>query len=95
MLIHWRCSMGKAKRMKPEKLAEKLLKIRESLGFSQSEMVERLGYSDSFTRNYISAFELGTREPPLPVLLSYAKLAKISTDNLIDDNLNLNLSSKK
>ncbi len=81
--------MGKAKRMKPEKLAEKLLKIRESLGLSQSEMVDRLGYTDSFTRNYISAFELGTREPPLPVLLAYARLAGVSTDVLIDDEIDL------
>jgi transcriptional regulator with XRE-family HTH domain len=81
--------MGKAKRMKPEKLATKLLKIREDLGLSQSEMVEKLGYSDLFTRNYISAFELGTREPPLPVLLAYARLAKISTDFLIDDELEI------
>jgi transcriptional regulator with XRE-family HTH domain len=53
------------------------------------EMVDRLGYTDSFTRNYISAFELGTREPPLPVLLAYARFAKISTDVLIDDELDL------
>lgn len=79
--------MGKAKRMKPERLAEKLLRIRESLGLSQSEMVDRLGYVDSFSRNYISAFELGTREPPLPILLAYARLIKISTDVLIDDEL--------
>ena len=81
--------MGKAKRMKPERLAEKLLKIRLELGLSQSEMVDRLGFSDLFSRNYISAFELGTREPPLPVLLAYARLADISTDVLIDDELKL------
>jgi transcriptional regulator with XRE-family HTH domain len=81
--------MGKAKRMKPERLAEKLLKIREELGLSQGEMVVRLGYVDLFSRNYISAFELGTREPPLPVLLAYARLAKISTDVLIDDELEI------
>jgi len=81
--------MGKAKRMKPARLAEKLLQVRESLGLSQSEMVERLGFSDLFSRNYISAFELETREPPLPVLLAYARLAGISTDVLIDDELDL------
>ncbi len=77
--------------MKPEKL----LKIRENLGLSQSEMVAKLGYSDSFSRNYISAFELGTREPPLPVLLAYARLVEISTDVLIDDELDLKLSERK
>lgn len=94
MLFHWRISMGKAKRMKPDKLAEKLLKIRESLGLSQSEMVEKLGFSDLFSRNYISAFELGTREPPLPVLLAYARLTGISTDVLIDDASDLPKSQK-
>jgi hypothetical protein len=39
--------------------------------------------------NYISALKLGTREPPLPVLLAYAHLAGISTDVLIDDELDL------
>jgi transcriptional regulator with XRE-family HTH domain len=88
--------MGKAKRMKPERLAEKLLKIRESLGLSQSEMVDKLGFSGMFSRNYISAFELGTREPPLPVLLAYSRLVGIITDILIDDELDLpeKLSSK-
>ncbi len=81
--------MGKAKRMKPENLAEKLLKIRESLELSQSEMVVQLGFSEMFSRNYISAFELGTREPPLPVLLAYARLAGVSTDVLISDELKL------
>jgi len=81
--------VGKAKRMKPERLAEKLLQIREQLGLSQSEMVVRLGYEGSFSRNYVSAFELGTREPPLPVLLAYARLASVSTDVLIDDELDL------
>lgn len=90
MLIHWRFNpMGKAKRMKPEKLAGKLLKIRETLGLSQGEMVDRLGYTDSFTRNYISAFELGTREPPLPVLLAYARIAGVCLDVLADDSLTL------
>lgn len=84
--------MGKAKRIKPERLSEKLLQIRLKLELSQSEMVDRLGYTDSFSRNYISAFELGTREPPLPILLSYARLAGTSTDNLIDDELDLYLS---
>ena len=81
--------MGKAKKMKSERLAEKLLQVRESLGLSQSEMVYRLGFSDLFSRDYISAFELGTREPPLPVLLAYARLVGISTDVLIDDELDL------
>jgi transcriptional regulator with XRE-family HTH domain len=89
-ISHWRfLSMGKAKRMKPKRLADKLLQIREGLRLSQSEMVGRLGFSETFSRNYISAFELGIREPPLPVLLSYARLAGVCCDALIDDELDL------
>lgn len=77
--------MGKARRPKPERLSEKLLTIRERLGLSQNEMLRRLGYADEFSRNYISAFELGTREPPLPVLLQYARVANVYVDALIDD----------
>ena len=81
--------MGKATRSKPEKLAGKLLKIRLEIRLSQSEMAIRLGYEDKNLRNYISAFELGTREPPLTILLAYARLARISTDILIDDEVEL------
>ncbi|HEX8176452.1 MAG TPA: helix-turn-helix transcriptional regulator [Pyrinomonadaceae bacterium] len=78
-----------APRQKPERLAEKLLQIREALGLSQDGMLERLGLAEDFSRSRISAYELGNREPPLPVLLRYARLVGISTDVLIDDELDL------
>jgi transcriptional regulator with XRE-family HTH domain len=81
--------MGKAKRPRPVRLAEKLVTIRNSLGLSQNEMLNRLGLADEFGRNYISAFELGTREPPLPVLLEYARAAGVWLDVLADDGLDL------
>jgi len=37
----------------------------------------------------ISAYERGLREPDLLVLLRYAKVARVSTDVLIDDTRNL------
>ena len=37
----------------------------------------------------MSGYELGTKEPPLPVLLAYAHSVGISTDVLIDDDLDL------
>lgn len=52
-------------------------------------MLSRLGVADEFGRNYISAFELGTREPPLPVLLAYARAANVIVDALIDDDLDI------
>ncbi len=76
-------------RQKPERLAEKLKQIRLSLSLSQDGMLERLGLTEEFFRSRISAYELGNREPPLPVLLKYARLAGVSTDVLIDDELDL------
>lgn len=81
--------MGKAQRPRPARLAEKLVTIRNALGLSQNEMLNRLRLADEFGRNYISAFELGAREPPLPVLLRYAQVAGVWVDVLIDDDLDL------
>lgn len=79
-----------AKRPVPKKLAKKLLQIRMRLDLSQSEMVKALNYKASPLRPaQISQFETGRREPPLMVLLAYAKLAGISTDLLIDDKVSL------
>jgi transcriptional regulator with XRE-family HTH domain len=84
-----------APRQKPERLAEKLKQIRLSLGLSQDGLLERLGLAEDFVRSRISAYELGNREPPLPVLLRYARLVGISTDVLIDDEMDLPAKLKK
>ena len=79
-----------AKRPVPRKLAKKLAQIRANLGLSQTEMVNALHYKAfPLYPAQISQFESGRREPPLMVLLAYAKLANISTDDLIDDRVNL------
>lgn len=81
--------MGRAKRWKVEKLPEKLLKIREGLNLTQDELVKKLELEDKIYRNHISEYESGKREPPIPIVLAYARLAEISTDYLIDDGLDL------
>jgi transcriptional regulator with XRE-family HTH domain len=81
--------MGRVSREKPKRLAEKLLQIRNSLGLSQNQMLEKLGLNEKVFRSAVSGYELGTREPTLPILLKYARLAGISTDVLIDDELDL------
>jgi transcriptional regulator with XRE-family HTH domain len=81
--------MARIPRLKSERLPEKLLRIRLVLELSQNEMLRRLELEDKLSRTSISAYELGTGEPPLPVLLRYARLVNISTDVLIDDELNL------
>jgi transcriptional regulator with XRE-family HTH domain len=81
--------MGSRARPKPERLAEKLLQIRLAIDLSQDGMLARLKLGESHFRSAVSGYELGTREPPLPILLKYARLVGISTDVLIDDELDL------
>ena len=81
--------MGRTARPKPQKLKSKLLQIRNSLGLSQDQMLERLGLAGEVHRSAVSGYELGTREPPLPVLLTYARIAGVWVDALIDDDLEL------
>ena len=81
--------MGRYHRQKPMHLAKKLLHIRKALGLSQNEMIRHLGLEDEITQSRISGYELGTREPSLPTLLKYARSAGVSTDVLIDDEMNL------
>ena len=81
--------MGGAARIRPKRLPEKLRQIRLALGLSQTEMLKRLGYENRIAYHRISNYELGTGEPPLPVLLAYARLAGVSTDVLIDDESDL------
>lgn len=82
--------MGRARRHKPQKLAQKLQAIRENAGLSMSEMIERIGSDDiPLYKSDISKYEAGTREPPLVILLRYARLGKISVETLIDDELEI------
>ncbi|HUQ32970.1 MAG TPA: helix-turn-helix transcriptional regulator, partial [Pyrinomonadaceae bacterium] len=80
--------MGYA-RPRPERLAGKLMQIRQALGLSQSEMLKRLGAEDMITYQRISEYEMGKSEPSLMVLLQYARVAGVPTEVLIDDELDL------
>jgi transcriptional regulator with XRE-family HTH domain len=81
--------MGRSARPKPQRLPAKLLQIRLALGLSQNEILVRLGLQERLLRATVSGYEIGTIEPPLPTLLNYARMAGISTDVLIDDELDL------
>ena len=76
-------------RAKPARLAEKLTRIRNELGLSQSQMIRRLGFSETMRQSHISGYELGTREPSLIVLLRYARIAVVAMEVLVDDELDL------
>ena len=81
--------MGVRARQRPERLAEKLLQIRLALDLSQSELLRRLQLEDAISYKKISDYERGQREPSLLILLQYARVANVSTDVLIDDQLDL------
>ena len=76
-------------RPRPTYLAEKLLQIRNALGLSQAEMLRRLGVEDQIDYTMISKYELDKNEPPLGILLQYARVAGIHMEDLVDDELDL------
>jgi len=90
-------SMGRASRARPTNLYYKLYRIRDELGLTQDEMLERLFsdgrlsiyFTERLSRSSISAYELDRLEPPLPVLVSYARVANVWVDVLIDDERDL------
>lgn len=81
--------MGRSSRPRPAHLAEKLWRVRDCLGLSQNEMLRHLGLDEELFQGSISGYELGTREPPLAVLLLYARAANVYVEALIDDDLEL------
>jgi transcriptional regulator with XRE-family HTH domain len=70
-------------------LAEKLLQIRNGLGLSQTQMLERLGLSDSMHYGRISEYEQDKREPSLITLLAYARAASVHLEDIVDDDFDL------
>jgi transcriptional regulator with XRE-family HTH domain len=80
--------MGSVRR-RPARLAEKLRHIRLALGLSQTEMLRRLGIERDIDYTTISKYELDKNEPPLTVLLQYARLAGIHMEDIVDDELDL------
>ena len=80
--------MGSA-RPRPRRLAEKLLQIRLSLGLSQPQIIKQLGVTEMIHYTNISKYELDKNEPPLMVLLAYAKLAQVHLEEIVDDDIDL------
>lgn len=83
-----------APRSQTKGLADKLRLIRDSLGLTQAQMVEKLKSQKlpSPLKIYpgnISRFEQGLREPPPLILLAYARAAGVSVEVLIDADLKL------
>jgi transcriptional regulator with XRE-family HTH domain len=81
--------MGTRAREAPARLAEKLVQIREALGLSQDGMIRRMGVTEKITREDVSKYERGVRQPSLLVVLEYARAADIAMEVLVDDSLEL------
>ena len=81
--------MGSLPRRTPKRLPEKLKQIRMELGLSQNEMIRRMGLEEELTREELSSFELGRRQPNLMTLWAYANAANIYVDALILDTVDL------
>ena len=79
--------MARGPRLKPKRLAQKLIELRAKLGLSQNELIRELGAD--LTQSRISEYETGRGEPPLPGLLGYARLAGVCLERLVDDELDL------
>ncbi len=82
--------MGRANRIRPKRLGEKLKFIRESLNLTREQIIERLDYKESslYPQN-IWGFEKSEREPNLLILLAYSRIARVHLETLVDDELNL------
>jgi transcriptional regulator with XRE-family HTH domain len=52
-------------------------------------MLRYFGLDEELFQGSISGYELGTREPPLAVLLQYARAVNVYVEALIDDALDL------
>jgi transcriptional regulator with XRE-family HTH domain len=63
------------------------VQIREALGLSQKQMAGRLGVHR--THHHISKYERGKAVPFMEVLLAYARLANVTIDQIVDDDLDL------
>lgn len=81
--------MGTLPRRTPKRLPEKLREIRLKLGLSQNGVIRRIGLGDELTREEVSSFELGRRQPNLMTLWAYANAANLYVDALILDSVDL------
>lgn len=72
-------------------LGTKLKTIRKHLRYTQEEMATAVGKEGVARRARVHEWEKGLREPDLACLLAYARLAGTSTDDLLDDTVELKL----
>lgn len=82
--------MGTARRPRPARLASKLKEVRMKLDLTQEQMVKQLARAGvSLKPGHISEYESDKREPPLPILLRYARMAGVPMEVLVDDDMDI------
>ena len=77
--------MGRRRRQTPKLLPAKLLRIRQALGKSETEMVGLLKFDQSAAR--ISEYEHGMRQPSLLTLLRYSEISGVLINELVNDEV--------
>ncbi len=77
----------------PAQLGKKLKMIRLHLGLTQDRLAEAIGHKNPSRRSRVHEWETSKRQPDLASLLAYARLVGISTDVLINDEVELDLSN--
>jgi len=74
-----------------ETSCKELLQNRRSLGVPQGELVRQLGVLSLIDHTNISKYELDKNEPPLAIVLAYARLVGILVEQITDDELELTI----
>ena len=74
-----------------KRFGEKLRILRLNNGLTLAELAQKLGYS---THAYLSEIENARKEPNVRFVLAVANLFHCTTDELLKDDLELNVSNK-
>jgi transcriptional regulator with XRE-family HTH domain len=84
-------------RPRPDRLAEKLRLIRQSLGYTLEEMSRALGgvKKSPPSKAHVLRYETGEREPSLLYLLEVSRVFGFSLESLIDDDQELKLPKRR
>ena len=72
-----------------KRFGQKLYSLRVSRGFTLKELAQALGYT---AHGHISELEAGKKQPSLEFVLKTARFFEVTTDQLLKDELDLNIS---